>query len=883
MNKRLVVSWIALLAALTALSAVPGCAERRAEGGSCVFNDDCSDPLICAGSFCRAQCRTDRDCPAGWLCHQADAPGKQVCLPPPAPVLCVADEHCPTAAMCTAAHQCRWRCARDADCASRRAALTCGAARVCNQHILVVEFQITAGDGGAPPVDASMPGDVVTPDDTPVADAPVSDVPVADVPAADAPVSDVPVVDAPVADVPAVDTPVVDAPAPVDTTPRCGRDFQCDDGVFCNGAEVCAPTDPAADARGCAPPLAPRCMSGQRCDERMGRCLTMCEIDGDADDDGFDAVMCGGPDCDDARASVHPGAPELCNGRDDDCDGMTDEAGAALCSLAFATAACREGACGVATCSPGYGDCDGVGSNGCESPLSADALNCGACGRICAIAANAMTMGCRAGGCVVATCRAGFADCDGMAANGCELDARADVTNCGRCGNRCSTRPSATATCVDGACAIACAAGRGDCDGDAVNGCETDLQNDRAHCGACGSRCPVASDGCVSGSCVAQPFASDGSEGAFAPTAGDAGVATVRLAPGIHQFTTVNVPEGVTVVTSGDGVLEIRASGDVVIVGVVDVSGGRGGNALAAEGAGCGGNGGGGATGNVTAPGANGVAGMCARPGGGGTGSAGGNGSMTGSNCGLGGAFGGASGGLGGTGGGGGGVSGGVGANAIYAGAGGAGAMVAGFGSGSTGFGEGGDATNMSIAAVYRGGGGSCGTTAVTAGGGGSIGYRAALDLTVSDPLTFRAGSGGGGGSTTVASCVNGGGGGGGGGGAVRIASPTRITIRGAVYARGGDGGNGAGGSAGGAGSGGLVYLSAPSIEVTSGVVSAAGGRGGGVNCVGGNGGLGRVRLSVLPALCRLSGTFTPPLPTGGCVPAATPAANTTYIGTYPN
>ena len=66
-------------------------------------------------------------------------------------------------------------------------------------------------------------------------------------------------------------------------------------------------------------------------------------------------------------------------------------------------------------------------------------------------------------------------------------------------------------------------------------------------------------------------------------------------------------------------------------------------------------------------------------------------------------------------------------------------------------------------------------------------------------------------------------------------------------------------------------------------MVSAAGGRGGGVNCVGGNGGLGRVRLSVLPALCRLSGTFTPPLPTGGCVPAATPAANTTYIGTYPN
>ena len=54
MFKRLV-SWIVLLATFTALSTVPGCAERRAEGGSCVFNDDCADPLICAGSFCRAQ------------------------------------------------------------------------------------------------------------------------------------------------------------------------------------------------------------------------------------------------------------------------------------------------------------------------------------------------------------------------------------------------------------------------------------------------------------------------------------------------------------------------------------------------------------------------------------------------------------------------------------------------------------------------------------------------------------------------------------------------------------------------------------------------------------------------------------------------------------
>jgi hypothetical protein len=42
----------------------------------------------------------------------------------------------------------------------------------------------------------------------------------------------------------------------------------------------------------------------------------------DADaDESFD-VACGGDDCDDGAADVNPSAPELCNGRDDDCDGM---------------------------------------------------------------------------------------------------------------------------------------------------------------------------------------------------------------------------------------------------------------------------------------------------------------------------------------------------------------------------------------------------------------------------------------------------------------------------------------------------------------------------------------------------------------------------------
>jgi hypothetical protein len=55
---------------------------------------------------------------------------------------------------------------------------------------------------------------------------------------------------------------------------------------------------------------------------------TDCEDDdparhpGDSDRDGYDG--CGG-DCDDSNPLIHPTATEYCNGRDDDCDGQTDE------------------------------------------------------------------------------------------------------------------------------------------------------------------------------------------------------------------------------------------------------------------------------------------------------------------------------------------------------------------------------------------------------------------------------------------------------------------------------------------------------------------------------------------------------------------------------
>jgi hypothetical protein len=45
----------------------------------------------------------------------------------------------------------------------------------------------------------------------------------------------------------------------------------------------------------------------------------------DADGDGYVALESGGTDCDDNQAAVNPGATELCNAQDDNCNGEADE------------------------------------------------------------------------------------------------------------------------------------------------------------------------------------------------------------------------------------------------------------------------------------------------------------------------------------------------------------------------------------------------------------------------------------------------------------------------------------------------------------------------------------------------------------------------------
>jgi hypothetical protein len=165
-------------------------------------------------------------------------------------------------------------------------------------------------------------------------------------------------------------------------------------------------------------------------------------------------------------------------------------------AVANAARTCAAGACGFA-CNAGFADCDGNPANGCEVFTGTDARHCGGCGTACAAGANA-TATCALGRCGL-DCAAGFADCDGNAANGCEVDTRASAAHCGVCGRACGGGANATATCAAGACGVACAAGFADCDANPANGCEASTLTSAAHCGGCGMAC--ASGVCAAGRC----------------------------------------------------------------------------------------------------------------------------------------------------------------------------------------------------------------------------------------------------------------------------------------------------------------------------------------------------------------------------------------------
>jgi len=159
---------------------------------------------------------------------------------------------------------------------------------------------------------------------------------------------------------------------------------------------------------------------------------------------------------------------------------------------------CADGDC-TRTCLPGFEDCNSDPDDGCEAELARDHENCGKCDEICDSGPFGAPA-CQGGQCVL-LCNRGYGACNDITFDGCETDLTASVDDCGYCGVTCPTLPNTEPVCDASACATECLDGFQSCDGKAKNGCEADLKNDEATCGSCDVACGPA-ETCEGGGCA---------------------------------------------------------------------------------------------------------------------------------------------------------------------------------------------------------------------------------------------------------------------------------------------------------------------------------------------------------------------------------------------
>src|SRR5690606_26168400 len=126
----------------------------------------------------------------------------------------------------------------------------------------------------------------------------------------------------------------------------------------------------------------------------------------------------------------------------------------------------------------------------------ASPVNCGACGVSCLNQPGVAAGTCEQGACIIDACLPGFGDCDGDASNGCEV-ALNQPSACGACGVSCGTGER----CDEGICRcgmVSNAAGQACPSGDVCcNGACVAPGDAACSCNNC-----TAQELCCDGSCV---------------------------------------------------------------------------------------------------------------------------------------------------------------------------------------------------------------------------------------------------------------------------------------------------------------------------------------------------------------------------------------------
>lgn len=216
------------------------------------------------------------------------------------------------------------------------------------------------------------------------------------------------------------------------------------------------------------------CPAGSMCSG--GRCTSVPCSAGTADCDGAASNAC---EADLTRA-------ESCGSCDVSCG-----------PYANASPGCAAGKCVLAGCAPGFADCDKQRDNGCEVNVG-QVASCGACGNDCSALAHVVSAQCTQGACANLLCASGWGNCDGIVSNGCEQPLNTNA-HCGSCSGTC--KPSnGTGSCQSGTCTIsACASGYDDCNAKVSDGCEASLTANSS-CGTCGTTCASGTT-CQSGGC----------------------------------------------------------------------------------------------------------------------------------------------------------------------------------------------------------------------------------------------------------------------------------------------------------------------------------------------------------------------------------------------